>query len=83
MSAFEHRAQWRNFILIPADFVWIDEDTLLAHQGAALLRDEGDRGRVVGYTKLCTDVLRVDWKEKPADAAVVVSCFGCLGACEQ
>ncbi len=84
MSAIEERSGFRNrIILIPSDFTWLDDKTLLVHQGAVLLRPEGDRGRVIGYTKLCTDVLVVDWKTKPGDADLVVTCFGCLGATEQ
>lgn len=70
-------------VLIPSDYTWLDPKTLLVHQGAVLIRPEGDRGRVIGYSKLCTDVLSVEWKDKPMGVALVVSCFDCLGATEQ
>lgn len=79
-------AEWRpRIILMPAEFTWFDEKTLLTHQGAMLVRPEpeGDRGRVIGYTKLCTDVLVVDWKKPPGDDQHIVSCLNCLGACPQ
>lgn len=82
VSAFDKNLTSR-IVLVPADFTWVDWKTMLVHQGAQLLRSEGDRGRVIGYSLLCTDVLRVDWKMPPADAALVVTCFGCLGAYEQ
>ena len=82
VTAFE-KVTWKNYILMPWDFTWVDYATLLAHQGAVILRDEGEHGRVIGYTKLCTDVLRVDWRTPPPDAGVVVSCFACLAACER
>lgn len=83
MTAFE-KAQWSpRIILMPAEFTWFDEKTLLTHQGAMLVRPEGDHGRIIGYTKLCTDVLVVDWKKPPSDAADIVSCLNCLGACPQ
>jgi hypothetical protein len=83
MSALEPRDLRTRIILIPSGFTFVDDKTLLVHQGAVLLRPEGDRGRVIGYTKLCTDVLVVDWKEKPMDSGLIVTCFGCLGATEQ
>lgn len=87
MTAIEKHAGWNPPILIPSDFTWFDATTLLVHQGAVLLKHEGDKGRVIGYTILCTDVLGRMWPDKPVDAAtsldVVITCFGCLGAYEQ
>jgi len=75
-------------ILIPADFTYLSEKTLLVHQGAMLVRPEpeNDRGRVLGYALLCTDVLTSMWPSKPAQALpadTVVSCFDCISACER
>jgi hypothetical protein len=75
-------------ILIPADFTYLDEKTLLVHQGAVLVRPEpeNDRGRVIGYATLCIDVLTPTWPTKPSPALpndTVVSCFDCIGAHEQ
>ncbi len=73
-------------ILIPSDYTMLDEKTLLVHQGAVLLRPEGDKGRVLGYALLCTDALTPMWPAKPATALpqeTVVSCFDCIGAHER
>jgi hypothetical protein len=75
-------------ILIPSDYVILDNKTLLVHQGAMLVRPEPrtTAGRVIGYTVLCTDVLRTMWSGKPRSALpgdTPVSCFKCLGAREQ
>lgn len=86
MTAFERITTPQNrIILLPAEFTWFDEKTLLTHQGAMLVRPEpeSDRGRVIGYTKLCTDVLVVDWKTQPSTDLHIVSCLNCLGACPQ
>jgi len=85
MTAIEQRS-WP--ILLPSDFVVLDEKTLLVHQGAVLVKPELDkgRGRVLGYAPLCTDVLASTWFEKPKGALpadTVVSCFDCLAACER
>lgn len=75
-------------ILIPHDYTMLDEKTLLVHQGAVIIRPEpeNDRGRVIGYALLCTDVLTPMWPQKPASALspeTVVSCFDCIGAHER
>jgi len=83
MTAIENK-NWP--ILVPSDYTIRDDDTLLVHQGAVLLYPEADRGRVIGYTVLCTDVLRTMWTTKPSYAQpndTVVSCFDCLAACER
>ncbi len=82
MSATELRLKR---ILTPTDFVWLDDKTLLVHQGAVILlpEPEHDRGRVLGYTTLCTESLLARWRDKPNDAGLVVTCFECLGATEQ
>jgi hypothetical protein len=76
----------RTPILLPADFTYLDQKTLLVHQGAMVVRPEGDRGRVLGYTLLCTTVLGSQWPTKPISALpqdTVVSCFDCVAAHEQ
>jgi len=75
-------------ILIPSDFTYLSEKTMLVHQGAMLIRPEpeNDRGRVLGYALLCADVLTSMWPTKPAHALpadTVVSCFDCIGAHER
>ena len=82
MSAIEDSTRGR-YILLPSDFAWLDANTLLVHQGAVWLRAEGMRGRVLGFTVLCTDDTVPRWKQRPATAEGVVTCFGCLGASEQ
>lgn len=80
------RSIWNGeYILLPADFTWRDETTFLIHQGAMWVRPEpeGDRGRVIGFTTLCTEHTTPRWKEKPVSPENVVTCFGCLGATEQ
>lgn len=84
MSAFGSLESPRTYILVPSDFTRVDEAySEIVHQGAVVLRPEGDQGRVVGYNKLCTETLSVEWREKPADAGLVVTCFKCMGATEQ
>ncbi len=86
VSAIEE--SW-GYILIPSDFTWADDQTFLVHQGAVILRPEpgNDRGRVIGYTTLCTEVMEVRWRQKPGvpdtSPLGVVTCFECLGATEQ
>lgn len=83
MSALDEHIRRVRVILIPSDFTWLDPMTLLVHQGAMLLRPEGDRGRVIGFTTLCTDVLKRKWWSMPKSDDLIVLCFGCLGATEQ
>lgn len=82
MTAFETHT---HIILIPSDFTWLDDKTLLVHQGAVLLRPEldGAYGRVIGFTVLCTETLGRRWWNMPRNANLIVTCFGCLGASEQ
>lgn len=86
MSAIENIPRFP--ILLPSDYTILDDKTLLVHQGAVLVRPEpeNNRGRVIGYAPLCTDVLTSVWTEKPKSALPAdtpVSCFDCIGAHEQ
>lgn len=86
MTAFENVPRFP--ILIPSDYTYLEEKTLLVHQGAVLVKPEpeNDRGRVIGYAPLCIDVLTPTWTTKPKGALpadTVVSCFDCIAACEQ
>lgn len=68
------------WLLLPSDFRWRDEETGIVHHGARITRDgHAD----LDYTVLCTDVLGWRWKEKPADVPATLTCIGCLGAREQ
>ncbi len=73
----------RHPILIPSDFTFLDEATLLVHQGAVWVRPQGDRGLVMGYSILCTETMTPRWTDKPVAPENIVTCFGCLGAHEQ
>lgn len=82
MTAFEKRphAQWAGPVLLPAPFRWRDPKTQLVHHGAVL---QNIRGRVLGYTVLCTEVLGSLWEDHPADEHANINCIECLGAREQ
>lgn len=81
MSAIEE-SRWP--ILLPDDtFTWSDPFTGLVHRGAVIVKPEGDQGRVIGWTRLCVDVLTPSWQKKPEQGPDVVTCLDCLGAQEQ
>ena len=72
--------EWREPLLLPAAFRWQDPHTKLVHHGAVIQRHDG---KVLGFTKLCTEVLGFDFKEQPADVGLDINCLQCLGAREQ